>query len=77
MSCLTHRVDISDQGRKRFTRGFIDAVADLNDVTNEDDEAKRREFIDFVNEFGTHYSSVTLLGAKMARYLRFEYSAQE
>ena len=60
-------MDLSDQGRKRFTRGFLDAVSDLSAAANGTDADRRREFVDFVNEFGTHYASITLLGAKMVQ----------
>ena len=58
-------VQVSNQGRKRFTQGFLDAAIALDQASDFSEERQKEEFVSFVNEFGTHYASITMLGARL------------
>ena len=73
--CLSHRVDISDKARKKFTTPFIETVRHLYIASMGDEEQKIEAFKNLVNEFGTHYAAITDLGTKLS--IERRYSAKE
>lgn len=75
-ACSTHRVDISSKSpRKTFMPSFMEAIKGLYLVSNESQTVQDFEFRRFINEFGTHYASRTVLGVRL--YAERRYSSSE
>ena len=72
---MSHRVDISDKSRKKFTTPFIETVKHLHVASQGDEKTKVEAFKNLVNEFGTHYAAITDLGTKLS--IERRYSAKE
>ena len=64
--CYTNRVEISSEGRKRFTKGFLNAILEFERTNN-----LTRSFEAFVSDYGTHFSLVSMLGVKLYQETRF------
>jgi len=64
--CAVSKVQVPEHGEKRFAPAFEDALRDFGRLVDAkvDDDALLGAFADFVDEFGTHYSKTTILGAK-------------
>ena len=76
-TCLTHAVSISAASRPVFTPGFIKLLEEMDAAANsENEEDKKQAVARFLQEFGTHYSKVTRLGAELIYERRFESTAK-
>ena len=69
--CSTHRVDISQRSGKRFTEPFLEAIRGLYLASNKSDLEQKFELKRFIDEFGTHYASKTILGVKLLAERRY------
>jgi hypothetical protein len=76
-SCTTHRVDVYLNSPKRLTQPFIDSVISLASAANKTDNEQKVEFRRFVGEFGTHFSTVTMLGVRLLSETRFSVAERE
>lgn len=73
VTCLTHQVNVNNFGKFRLTQGFLDALLGLESVCNATSSEQKEEFKNFINQFGTHFSDVTQLGATI--YMETRYTA--
>ena len=69
--CLTHRVDIADAVTKKLLNGFVESVKSLESFNNKTSKEKGAEFRRFVNEYGTHYQTTSILGTRIVIETRF------
>ncbi len=72
--CATHRIDLSSRSKKKdLSTSFKEAVKGLYMVSNETEMRKDFEFHRFINEFGTHYASRTILGVRLYSERRYSF----
>ena len=76
-TCLTHSISISNAVRPVFTPDFISNLENMDAATRSGDASVEKEAVaKFVQEFGTHYSKTTKLGAELVYERRFGSSAK-
>jgi len=79
--CLVYRVSINQYAKAEFTVSFISALRQLQIAAkNPNKDISKRERINFIREFGTHYFDKCFLGASITtitRMSRRSYSLEE
>ena len=68
-TCAVYAMQISRRNPPPFQQPFKNAVNAL--VRAEDDDAKREEFHNFIEEFGTHYVQKATVGARLSIVRRY------
>ena len=70
-TCNVFEIKLNQNVPPKFTDGFLAAVKRLQNVKNE------RAYLDFVNDFGTHYITKTHMGARYAVETEFDNTTRD
>ena len=62
------------RSKKRFTEPFLEAIKGLNLASNKSILEQKFELKRFIDEFGTHYPSSTIMGVKLLTERRYSFN---
>ena len=62
------------RSKKQFTEPFLEAIKGLNLASNKSILEQKFELKRFIDEFGTHYSSSTIMGVKLLTERRYSFN---